>query len=393
MSVALDKARRFEVRIAPSVLDDLRRRLAAYRAPSEPQAAGWRYGINGAYLGDLIAYWRDGFDWQAAEARLNRQAHYWVDVPSAQGTLRTHVVIAPAARADAPVVLLTPGWPSSLVEYRELIDRLSAPEAHGGCPEDALTVVAAELPGFGLSARPGVPMAARAMAGLWRRLMVECLGVERFYFHGGDWGSVVGSWLAFDSPQHVLGLHLTVMGLRPTVDRSAVPLAPEEVDWLQATKRAMAADNGYAAVQASRPSTLAVGLSDSPAALAAWLIEKYHGWCGAGDDEPPPFGRDELLAAVTLYWALGDLPAANWIYWAEHRSGGIALAPGERVGVPTALAQARRGVFPVAPRSWAERVYNVVRYHVFDRGGHFPAWLVPNEVGAELTAFIRQVGG
>lgn len=393
MSLSLDSLARFEISSPPWVMADLRRRLETYRPPSEPVGAGWRYGVDGAYLKDLIAYWHDGFDWPAAQARLNQHAHYRAALaPPDQATIHVHLVIASAARVDAPVLLMTPGWPSSLVEHHDLIARLSAPERHGGRAEDAVTVVAAELPGFGLSGRPERPLPARAMAGLWRDLMVDVLGVERFFVHGGDWGAVVGSWLALDHPQHVQGLHLSLLGLRPAIDRDAAPLTEEEKAWLAATKRSVEADNGYAAVQGTKPTTLAVGLSDSPAALAAWLIEKYHGWCGAGDDEPPPFDRDQLLTAATLYWALGDLSVANWIYWAERHHGGIGLKPGERVEVPTGLAQFGRGIFPIAPRSWAERAYQVVRYDTFERGGHFPGWLTPEPLAASLSAFIAGVG-
>ena len=389
MKLRVDRLQRFALETPAEVIDDLKRRLTAYRPPSEPIAAGWRYGIDGAYLADLIAYWRDGFDWPAAQARLNRHAHYRIELRSGEAPLHIHAIIAEARRAAAPVVLLTPGWPSSLVEYDELIDRLSAPERFGGRVEDGVTVVAAELPGFGLSGRPPQPMTARAMAPLWRELMVDVLGIDRFFVHGNDWGSVVGSWLALACPEHVQGLHLSVMGLRPATDPEA-PLSEEEKAWLGATKRSVGADTGYAVLQASRPTTLAVGLSDSPAALAAWLIEKYHGWCGAAVDAPPPFSRDALLTAATLYWVFGDLPAANWIYWAEHHGGGIGLQPGERVRVPTAFAQAEQGIFPVAPASWVNRAYDLIRYETFDRGGHFPAWLVPDAVAASLSSFIAE---
>jgi len=393
-TVILDRLTPFQIAVPEPALDDLKQRLARYRPARDPAGAGWRYGVDGAWLGDLIDHWRTGFSWRDAEARLNRHAHYRARLtPQDQPPLEVHLIIAPAAQANAPVVLLTPGWPSSLVEYDELISRLTRPQDFGGDEADAVTVVAAELPGFGLSGRPAAPMSHRAMAGLWRELMVEVLGLERFFVHGGDWGAVVGSWLALDHPQHVAGLHLSMLGLRPAIDRELAPLTDDEKAWLGATKARLDADGGYAELQATKPSTLAVGLADSPAALAAWLIEKYHGWSGAGVDEPPPQDRDQLLTAATLYWALGDLPAANWIYWADRRAGGIGLKPGERVTVPTGLALFDQGFFPIAPRSWAERAYNVTAFDTFARGGHFPAWLEPGLVAGSLAGFVRQTIG
>lgn len=393
-AVSLDRLARFEIAAPDGVLADLKQRLKRHRPAADPIDAGWRYGINGAWLSDLVAYWRDGFSWRDAEARLNQHAHYRARLtPADQRPLDVHLIIAPAARPDAQVVLLTPGWPSSLVEYHELISRLSRPQDFGGNEADALTVVAAELPGFGLSSRPAAPLSHRAMAGLWRELMVDVLGVPRFFVHGGDWGSVVGSWLALDYPQHVAGLHLSMLGLRPAIDRDRAPLSEDEAAWLKATKLRLDADGGYAELQATKPSTLAVGLADSPAALAAWLIEKYHGWSGAGVEEAPPLDRDQLLTAATLYWTLGDLPAANWIYWADRHLGGIALKPGERVTVPTGVALFGQGFFPISPRSWAERAYNVTAFDTFDRGGHFPAWLEPGLVTTSLSDFVRRTVG
>ncbi len=389
MTISLARATPFAIEIPDATWADLRRRLENYRPPREPVQAGWRYGVNGDFLRDLVEYWRDGFDWPATQARLNRHAHYRLPLhPRGQPAIQAHVIIAPAERPGAPILLMTPGWPSSLIEYDAIIDRLSRPERHGGRAEDAVTVVAAELPGFGLSTAPQGPMTAREMAGLWRELMVEGLGVERFFMHGGDWGAVVGSWLALEHPETLLGLHMSVAGFRPAIDHQGAPLTDVEKAWLQETKQSVEVDTGYAAQQGAKPSTLAVGLSDSPAALAAWLIDKYHGWCGAGPDDPPPFDRDRLLTSATLYWALGDLPAANWIYWAERHHGGIALAPGQRVQTPTGFALFGGGVFPVAPRSWVERAYNLVSYDTFPRGGHFPAWLTPEPLARSLVSFI-----
>lgn len=391
MSLTLHRLTPFTVNVPEAVLEDLRRRLAAYRPPTEPEAAGWRYGVDGRYLAELIDYWRAGFDWRAAEQRLNRFAHYRAELDAGEdGPLSVHVVVQGAARPDAPVVLLTPGWPSSLVEYQDLIERLAAPERYGGDPQTAVNVVAAELPGFGLSQPPRRPMPPRRMAELWRQLLVETLGCSRAFVHGGDWGAVVSSWLAFDHPETVAGLHLSALGLRPAVDRAAQPLSEEEIAWLQATKQRLDADGGYREQQATKPTTLAVGLSDSPAALAAWLIEKYHGWSGAGAEAPPPIPPDELLTSASLYWTLGDISAANWIYWADRHSGGIGLRPGERIETPTGFALFGGGFFPPAPRAWAERAYRVAAWEVHDRGGHFPAWTVPERLAPSILEFVAK---
>ncbi|MGH6632384.1 epoxide hydrolase family protein [Sphingopyxis sp.] len=388
MTIRLDRLERFDIHTPQSSLDEMQARLARYRPPTEPVDAGWRYGVDGTWLKSLIAYWQDGFDWRAAEARLNQWPHYRARLDVGGREIAVHLIVQHAARADAPVVLLTPGWPSSLIEYHELIGRLSMPERYGGRATDAVHVVAAELPGFGLSEAPAAPMTHRAMAGLWRTLMVDILEVPRFFMHGGDWGSVTGSWLAFDHPDCVRGLHLSMLGLRPAIDREAAPLGEAEIGWLTATKKRLDADGGYRELQATKPTTLAVALSDSPAALAAWLIEKYHGWSGQEVDEDPAIDRDQLLTAATLYWTLGNLPTANWIYWADRNLGNFGLAKGERIEIPTGFSMHGGGFFPIAPRCWAERAYNVVQWDEHPAGGHFAAWLMPEPVAASLFRFI-----
>lgn len=390
MALNLERLTPFEIHAPEAALVDLRARLASYRPPREPADAGWRFGVDGRYLEALIAYWRDGFDWRAAERRLNALPHYWATLDGGDGPLKAHLIVQPAARRDAPVVLLTPGWPSSLLEFHEVIHRLTEPERYGGDPAQAVTVVGAELPGFGLSQSPSRPMSPRAAAGLWRQLMVEVLAAPRFVAHGGDWGAVVSSWLALDHPDLLSGLHLSMLGLRPGLTRGEA-LSEAETAWLGETKRRLELDGGYREQQATRPTTLAVGLSDSPAALCAWLVDKYRSWSGAGPDDPSPFDRDAILTSATLYWALGDLPAANWIYWADRHEGGIGLAPGERIATPTGFALFDRGFFPVPPRAWAERAYAVRGWDVHPYGGHFPAWLTPEPLSDSLLRFVNDV--
>lgn len=380
------------IAIDAPVIDDLKRRLAAYRRPPGVAGSGWRMGIDLDWFDDLLAYWRDGFDWAAAAAALNRRTHLRVPVADATGEkIGIHVAIEAGSNDANLPILLTPGWPSSFLEFEAVIDRLAHPERFGGDAGEGRTVIVADLPGFGLSDRPARPMHPRDMAGLWRSLMVDGLGIDRFLVHGGDWGAVVGSWLALDHPQHVAALHMSMLGLRPHIDRE-VPFSDAEKDWLGRTKRRLDQDSGYREAQSTKPNTLAVGLSDSPAALAAWMIEKYHGWSGDAADAAPSIDRDRLLTSATLHWATGGLPAANWIYWADRNHGNIALGAGQRIMVPTGLGLFDGGFFPPPPTEWAERAYHVVRRTDHPRGGHFPAWVEPEAFAEGLAAFLRSLG-
>lgn len=380
------------VAIDVPVIDDLKRRLAAYRRPPGVAGTGWQMGIDLDWFDDLLVYWQDGFDWNAVAEALNRRKHLRVPVADAAGAeIGIHVVIEPGSNDTNLPILLTPGWPSSFLEFEAVIDRIAHPERFGGNAADGRTVIVADLPGFGLSDRPARPMHHREMAALWRSLMVDGLGIDRFIVHGGDWGAVVGSWLALDYPQHVAGLHMSMLGLRPHIDRE-VPFTDAEKDWLGRTKRRLDQDSGYREAQATKPNTLAVGLSDSPAALAAWIIEKYHGWSGCAADGAPSIDRDRLLTSATLHWATGNLPAANWIYWVDRNHGDIGLGAGQRIEVPTGLGLFDGGFFPPPPTEWAGRAYHVVHRTDHPRGGHFPAWVEPDAFAEGLSAFLRSLG-
>lgn len=374
------------------VIDDLNRRLAAYRRPPGVAGSGWQMGIDLDWFDDLLDYWRDGFDWSAVAAGLNRRTHLRLPVTDASGeNLGIHVVVEPGSGESKVPILLIPGWPSSFLEFEGAVDRLAHPERYAGDADEGRTVIVVDLPGFGLSDRPARPMHHREMAGLCRSLMVDSLGFDRFIVHGGDWGAVVGSWLALDHSRHVAGLHMSMLGLRPYLDRD-VPLTDAEKDWLGRTKRRLEQDSGYRETQATKPNTLAVGLSDSPAALAAWMIEKYHGWSGCATDAPPSIDRDRLLTSATLHWATGGLPAANWIYWADRNHGDIGLAPGQKIMVPTGLGLFDAGFFPPPPTEWAERAYHVVHRLDHASGGHFPAWTAPEAFAEGLSLFLRSLG-
>lgn len=380
------------ITIDPAVIADLHRRLDAYRRPSGVAGSGWQMGIDLDWLDDLLRYWRNEFDWDAVAARLNRHDHYRIPVTDTTGQIcAIHAVIERGSGAHDVPILLLPGWPSSFLEFEDVIDRIARPEHYDGDAANGRTVVVADLPGFGLSDRPDRPIHHRAMAAMLQSLMVDGLGFDRFVVHGGDWGAVVGSWLALDYPKHVAGLHMSMLGLRPHLDRD-VPLSDAEKDWLGRTKRRLDQDSGYRETQATKPNTLAVGLTDSPAALAAWMVEKYHGWSGCASDAVPSIDRDRLLTSATLYWATGAMPTANWIYWADRNEGDIGLAAGQRVMVPTGLALFDGGFFPPPPTEWAARAYNVVHRRDHPHGGHFPAWTEPAAFAEGLHSFVEALG-
>ncbi|WP_432824841.1 epoxide hydrolase family protein [Dactylosporangium sp. CA-092794] len=368
---------------APAALDDLRARLRATRWPDAPEDAGWSQGADVAYLRDLCGYWADGFDWPAQEAALNRLPRY-------RTTLGGHRVHFVHTRANAPAgaalpLILSHGWPDSFWRYTKIIPLLTDPGAHGGDPADAFDVVVPDLPGYGYSDRPaGTPPDTVAVAGLWAELM-SGLGYERFGAAGGDIGSGVSRYLALDHPDRVVAVHRMDAGL-PVFLGDRADLTPEERDFLDGAAGWAAAEGAYAAMQRTKPQTAAVGLNDSPAGLAAWIVEKLRAWSDCGGDVERAFTRDEILTNVTIYWLTGTIGSAIRMY----RVNG-AIPPAQharRVEVPSGFS-----LFPAdlvrPPRAWLDRVANTVRVSEHPRGGHFAPFEEPQVYAEELRAFFR----
>ena len=361
-------------------LTDLRERLARTRlAPTLSQ--DWTHGTPPGYLAELVKYWRVVFDWSAAEQRLNTMPQFLAEVDDT--TL--HFVHAKGVGPRPFPLLFSHGWPGSFVEVHRIIGPLTDPAAHGGDPADAFDLVAPSLPGYGFSPHPGTPgLSPKAIATLFNRLMTEVLGYERYGAQGGDWGAMITTALGRDHGEHVAGIHLNMLGALPVLDET--PLTPAEQAFLAEVGRWQAAEGAYSALQGTKPATLAAGLSDSPAGLAAWIVEKFRSWSDCGGDVESVFSKDELLTTITLYWLTNTAATSTRLYYeAQHNEG--MLAPGY-VATPTGFASfAHEIVKP--PEEFVRRSYNLTRFTEFDRGGHFAALERPEELVSEIRAFFR----
>lgn len=370
----------FISRATPAALADLRMRLHMTRWPDAPEEAGWSLGTDLDYLRDLADYWADDFDWRAQEAEFARLPRFRVQL----GGLGVHVVHAQAASRSGPVLplVLCHGWPDSFWRYSKVIPLLTDPGAHGGDPADAFDVVVPDMPGYGYSERPAAPLDAVAVAGLWAQLM-DVLGYPRFGAAGGDLGSHVSRYLALDHPDRVVAVHRMDAGL-PVFGGDPADLSPEERSWLREAAAWGAAEGAYAAMHGTKPQTVAVGLTDSPAGLAAWIVEKLRAW--SGGDVERAFTRDEVLTNVTLYWLTGTIGSSMRMYAANAAIPAAQRA--RRVEVPSGFS-----LFPGdvvrPPRAWLERTANVVSVTEPARGGHFAPFEEPELYAQELRAFFR----
>jgi microsomal epoxide hydrolase len=374
----------FQLAVDAAAIDDLRQRLARTRFPDQAPGAPWAYGTDVDYLKTLVDYWQNDFDWLAAEARLNAFPQYKTPLHD----IDLHFMQVPGKGPAPYPLLLLHGWPGSVFEFLDIIPRLTDPASFGGDPADAFTVVAPSLPGYGLSFTPGQRrFGAEAIADCVAELMTGVLGYQRFAAQGGDWGSFITSRLGYAYPQHLLGIHLNLMPLRRDPQMVADP-TPVEANYLEELKLFLKEETGYQWIQGTRPQTLAFGLTDSPAGLAAWIIETFRIWSDCNGDIESVFSKDHLLANISLYWFTGAIGSSFWPYYARMH-GPWPIPEGATVDVPAAYCQ-----FPCEilrpPRSMAERVYtDIRRWSVMQRGGHFAAMEQPEALVQEIRAFFR----
>ncbi|MGH9600583.1 MAG: epoxide hydrolase family protein, partial [Terracidiphilus sp.] len=348
---------RFEIGIAEEKIADLKRRLRAARLPAVMDAESWADGASLAFLCRLADYWRDKFQWRAQEARLNRLPQYLATI---QG-MGVHFVHQPG-QGPAPLpLILTHGWPGSFIEMERLIPLLSDPGAHGGDPGDAFHVVVPSLPGYGFSQAPAEPgVHAGRIAAMWHSLMRR-LGYDRFAAQGGDIGAGVAAWLARLFPDSVAGIHLNYIpaSYRPPLDEHQPPVTAEERVYRERAGAWAATEGAYAALQATKPQTLAYALTDSPIGLAAWFAEKFQAWSDCGGDIESVFSMDELLTNISLYW-FGNTLSSSLRLYKENQLHPLVFEAGERVRPPLGVALFPREL-PTPPRSWVARVFNVHR--------------------------------
>jgi pimeloyl-ACP methyl ester carboxylesterase len=373
----------FIVDVPQATLDDLGARLARTRWPDEVEGAGWDYGTNLAYLQALVEYWRTRFDWRGQERAMNAFPHFRATVNG----LGVHFIHARGQGHRPLPLLVTHGWPSSFVEMLDLIPLLADPAAHGGDPADAFDVVVPSVPGFGFSDRPvRRGMTRSRVAALWLQLMGG-LGYDRFAAHGNDIGAVITSWMAFDAPDRLIAMHTMMPGFpSPVVGADVRPLSEAEQAHAEVQARWEREEGGYNLIQETRPQTLAYGLHDSPAGLAAWILEKWRAWTDPADDVERHFSRDLLLANVTLYWVTGTANAANRSYYERARESRRITS---RITIPTGVGLSTEAV-QRTPRERAERAYaDIRRWTEFARGGHFFAAEEPRLLAEELRAFFR----
>jgi len=381
MSADSDTAiRSFRLDVADAEIVDLKTRLARARWPDEAPEAPWRYGTSVAFMRELVDYWAGTYDWRATEAALNAWPQFVTHIDG----IDVHFLQVEGRGPKPKPLLLSHGWPGSVLEFLKLIPLLTDPAAHGGDAADAFTLVVPSLPGYTLSFRHDQERKSLPQIGAMFDTLMARLGYSRYAAQGGDWGSFVTAWLGANRAEHLIGIHLNLLPLRRDAAMFSNP-TDEERRYLGELEAFLKEETGYQWIQGTRPQTLAFGLADSPLGLAAWIVEKFRAWTDCNGDPRNALSMDEMLGNISLYWFTNCIGASFWPYYA--RMHGPWPIDG-RIAVPMGYCEFPREILR-PPRVAAERVFDVRRWSVMPKGGHFAALEQPAALAHEIREFFR----
>ena len=377
----------FEIQVSDTAIEDLQRRLAATRMPDQLAQTSWEYGTDSSYLAELLSYWQNNFDWREQESELNQFDQYKTEIDG----LDMHFIHQRSENPDAIPLMVVHGWPGSVAEFTKIIGPLTDPAAHGGNIADSYHVIAPSLPGFGFSEKPNqAGYSPEKFAHILAALM-ERLGYEQYAIAGGDWGAIINRYLANNYPDRLIGLHSNMVLANPPADEALRNNVSEAESTLREARTAyMQNEVGYQQIQRTKPQSLGYGLNDSPAGLAAWIVEKFHGWTdmpqGADGDLDNHFTKDELLTNISIYWFTETITSSARIYYESSKT--PIAKPIEYIAVPTGAAVYPAEIY-ITPKSWVEAAYDLRHYTLMDKGGHFAALEQPESYINELNTFFR----
>jgi pimeloyl-ACP methyl ester carboxylesterase len=372
----------FRINVPDATLEDLRERLAKTRFPTEIEQSGWDYGSNLAYMKELVAYWRTTFNWREQERTLNQLPQFKTTIDG----ISLHFVHQRSSQPNATPLVMIHGWPGSFFEFTKVIGPLTEPAKFGGAAADAFHVVAVSLPGYGFSSPPRTSgYSPTRIARIVAQLMAR-LGYARYGAQGGDWGASIVRQLGLVDKEHLIGLHSNMcVANAPPGPNPNEGVSESELKSVRAAQARSANELGYFQIQSTKPMTVAYGLNDSPAALAAWIVEKFRTWSDSDGNVEKKFSKDDLLTNVMIYWVTETAPSSVRIYYENRVDPGLT----GRVEVAFACARFPREMFAIAPTKWIEAQYNVQQLTDMPRGGHFAALEEPQLLVEDVRRFFR----
>jgi len=377
----MSEIREFQIEITDETLDDLKQRLSMTRWPNKETPEDWSQGVPLAYMKELCHYWQHEYDWRDREIRLNQFPQFITNIDGVD----IHFIHQPSAHKNAKALIMTHGWPGSVVEFNKIIEPLADPTTDGGNREDAFHVVVPSLPGYGFSGKPEITgWGVGKIADVWGELMAR-LGYEHYFAQGGDWGAVVTTHIGLQDQAHCDAIHLNMPVVRHVLpDPSTMgDLTPSEQASLQSMQFYQDWDSGYSKQQSTRPQTVGYGLVDSPIGQAAWIIEKFYQWTDCNGHPENAISRDELLDNVMLYWLTKSAASSARLYWESFNN-----QPQDQVDVPTGCSIFPKEIFRASERWIKKRYTNLQYYNELEKGGHFAAFEQPEIFLNEIRTFF-----
>ena len=375
----------FKVEISNEILQNINSKVKNYQWHEMPDDGGWDYGTNLDYMKEFAEYWSSKFDWKKTEEKINKFKNFKTNIDG----IDIHFIHEKGSGSNPKPLLLNHGWPGSIVEFLDIIDQLAHPENYGGNIEDSFDVIVPSLPGFGFSGRPSRPIGPRKMASIFNSLMTNSLGYEKYISQGGDFGGTICTWLAYDFPESLLGIHINILITR----HPDGPQTKEEIEWQERFKLEQRIEDGYRTQQSTKPQTLSYAMMDSPVGVAAWMIEKMRGWSDIKDGNiESVYSKDILLSNIMLYLVTKTFNTSTWIYYGRREEGGRSLPKDHLpLKVPTAIAKFPKEYLEWAPRSYVERIYNVKQWTNMPAGGHFAALEKPDLLIKDIREFGKKL--
>ena len=373
----------FKVKIPNSLIQEIKDKVKKYPWHEMPSEGGWEYGTNLDYMKEISNYWVNDFDWSKHQEEINKFSNFISNVEE----IDIHFIHEKGSGTNPTPLLLMHGWPGSIVEFLHIIKKLAHPEKFGGNEEDAFDVIVPSLPGFGFSGKPSHPIGPRKIGEILNQLMIKKLGYKNYLAQGGDWGATICNWLAYDHSKYCKAIHINCLTMR----HPEGPQNKEERDWQNRFDKDQIIQDGYRTQQATKPQTLSYGMMDSPVGIAAWIIEKMHGWSDLkNNDIESVYSKDKLLTNIMVYIVTKTFNTASWIYYGRREEGGRFFPKDfKKIDVPTGIA-----IFPAEmsewpPRSYVERIFNVKHWKKMKSGGHFAAMEQPDLFIEDLQLFNR----
>ena len=373
----------FKVDISDQIIKNIYDKVKKYPWHEMPNDGGWEYGANLDYMKEISKYWVSEFDWRKYEREINKFPNFITKVDD----IDIHFIHEKGSGSKPMPLLISHGWPGTIVEFLHIIEKLAHPEHFGGKEEDAFDVIAPSLPGFGFSGRPPCPVGPRKMADIFNNLMTKKLGYKNYLAQGGDWGGAITTWLAYDHSKTCNAIHINIFTMRhPNGSQTK-----EEKDWETKFVKDQIMQDGYRTQQATKPQTLSYGMMDSPVGIAAWIIEKFYFWSDIkNNDIESVYSKDTLLANIMVYIVTKTFNTAAWIYYGRRKEGGRFFPKDfRRIEVPTAAALFPAEMSAWPPRSYVDRMFNIKRWTKMSKGGHFASLEQPELLIDDIRAFAR----